>query len=124
MKEKLATDSLLWKKNGCTDLGLLNTKELFAAKCWLMSKGAKYEGYSQEMIDFVNASSKALGEEGNWDFILRQRAYCSGCGERYKLENLSVCCSCYNFDCYRCTGDYGVHTNGNLRCSCGGEIVG
>ncbi len=90
---------------------------------WCYSDGAKKEGVSAEIAEFASANMKAIGDR-NYDRMLRDRDYCSSCGETYRLENLSICIDCRNVYCYRCRGRYGVCANGNPSCSCGGDLVG
>lgn len=126
MKEKLeaaAASWASWVEQGRGSKGLLDNRTFLAAQCWLYSPGAKHDGYSQEVADFVAATRAAIGGDMGWSKLLRQRDYCDRCGERYRVENLAICCTCHTLYCYRC-GSRSRHPNGNQRCSCGGEIVG
>lgn len=84
------------------------------AYLWSHGAARKTEEFSQDIISFGKANFQAFGDD-NYDKMLRQRDYCNGCCETYKLENLSICVECRNVYCYRCARN---------SCSCGGELVG
>lgn len=120
--EKYATD---WTSKGCGDDGLLGEWELFCAKCWIYSDGAKESLYSVMVEDLIEMSEKKMPDNW-WDHYLYQKTHCQSCGMAYKVENLAVCTGCYLLRCHKCSFDETIplHPNGNKACSCGGEIVG
>lgn len=88
MKEKLEELAHNWILKGCGDDGLMSQWDLFCAMCWSCSNGAKHDGYSQAVADLIDKSKERCGP-GWWDHYLYNRDYCSRCGMRYKLENLT-----------------------------------
>jgi hypothetical protein len=124
MRTRLEQATAAWLAAGCGESHLLRDWPLVLASCWLLSPGAKHEGFSSDMRAFVDASMKA--HRDGFEAILLERDYCDLCGERYRIENLSLCASltCEGVYCYRCVGTLGRHTNGNWRCPCGDELVG
>lgn len=100
---------------------LLQGTRLMVLQCWCHSAGAKKEGVSDRLREFLQAGVAA--QPAGWlDELLDDRGFCSNCGERYRLENLGVCTACLSTYCHRC--ETGVAANGNKACTCGGEIVG
>lgn len=102
--------------------------QLLALRCWLTSDGARKEGVSPMLAAFVEESAQALQARfpGWYDRLLATRDYCERCGERYLIENLSLCSRCLRTYCYHCT-DFPSGPNGNRFHDCGdagGEIVG
>ncbi|MBW4493406.1 MAG: hypothetical protein KME26_10045 [Oscillatoria princeps RMCB-10] len=121
VKEQLEADAAAWVAQGRGGAGLLDSWKTLHAQCWLLSDGAKHDGCSADVTDFVGACRAAMNP--GWDAILSRRENCSGCYTRFRIENLSVC-RCGGVYCYHCVGDLGAHANGNRCCSCGGEVVG
>jgi hypothetical protein len=98
---------------------------LLALRCWIASDGARKEGVSARIQALADESEKAMRTaQPDWfDDLLATKSYCTGCGERYSVENLSICTACLDERCYWCSKQ-GEATNGNRACSCGGEYVG
>jgi len=75
----------------------------------------------EQLAAFITASIESIDIDAVWD----QRRNCAGCGERYKLENMSTCIECGNTLCWRCSSAY---ASGNSRLisytcpNCGGEM--
>lgn len=59
-----------------------------------------------------------------YEALLRQRYVCPSCGETWRLENLSVCCECYELLCSRCCEHSERNAHGEKLCACGGIYVG
>jgi hypothetical protein len=122
-----------WDAGGRPDgLLVIEEWELLAMHCWLVSDGARNEHHKAEiaetLLDFVVASFDARDAlEPNWSGkLLHERTFCTMCGARYMIENLSFCTGCYNVYCFECVNNFRKGTNGNLLHGCyfGGEIVG
>lgn len=114
-----------WNSNGRPPSSLTNGLPLLSLIFWESSIGAKADGISESLRDFLNAS---LAEQPpNWYMDrLNERHLnsCKHCDESYRLENLMLCTYCYQTYCYRCKGDNPKLKNGNRSCLCGGELVG
>ena len=102
---------------------LLTDWALATAQWWTTSSGAKKDGVSDAWRAFLDACTKDLGPYWSSRY-LDEREHCRGCGERYKVDNLSICTNCFDGYCYRCVGRNPRHPNGNGACACGGELVG
>jgi hypothetical protein len=122
-KSYLEDKALAWKESGKETRTLLTGWYFFSAYCWQSSAGAKQEGMSSELQEYLDACFQENGGSDGWSTLLRQRDSCDRCGEGYHLENLSVCTHCNTFYCYRCS-PIDSYTNGNRACGCGGEVVG
>jgi hypothetical protein len=125
--EQLACD-INWSENFSIDkvyerVGLVYGTAFFAAKCWIGSGGAQGSRLKEQISPLLNVSESSLESFLNWNDLLNIRSLCSICGEGYRLENLSICCSCGKHFCYRCSSAK-MHSNGNKLCKCGGEEVG
>ena len=98
---------------------------MLALMSWTHSDGAKKEGISEGIARFEYESRRRMDKRfpGWYDDLLFERHHCEGCGERYRMENLSMCTNCQRICCYWCsTGERAA--NGNRAHSCGGEFVG
>ena len=122
VKEQLEARAAAWIEQERDQIALLHEWETLHAMYWLWSEGAKREGYSKNLEEFVKACKLAVGQT-RINHLICQRDYCTKCGVTFKVENLSLC-RCGNLYCYKCIGSRGVNPNGNRSCSCGGEIVG
>ncbi|MEA5567630.1 hypothetical protein [Anabaena sp. UHCC 0399] len=123
-RERIKTAAQRWKDSAKSDTELFSKDyDRMLVFLWCHSRGGKTEGYSDDIAEFAQANKAAIGDD-NYNKMLRTREYCDGCGERYKLENLSICVECCNLYCYRCVGQRGISSNGNYRCSCSGDLVG
>ena len=72
---------------------------------------------------FTQASVDQKGSGWYWG-MLRNRHYCSGCYETYRLENLAICINCHNTYCYKCDSHFKRDAKGTRRCACGGAVLG
>ncbi|HIK13662.1 MAG TPA: hypothetical protein IGS52_25950 [Oscillatoriaceae cyanobacterium M33_DOE_052] len=122
VKEQIEAEAKDWIDRRRDQKMLLNPWATLHAICWVGSDGAKKEGYSENLAEFVAASKLAVGMN-KIDQMLNQRDHCSYCGTRFRVENLSLC-RCGNVYCYKCIWNLGIHPNGNRACYCGGEVVG
>ena len=116
-----------WEASGRAPAALLTSEwQLLTLRCWLYSEGAKAQSISPLLAEFAHESFAAIEARApDWyEALLRERDHCSGCGERYRVENLSVCTKCLNTYCFRCDAFTPLAPNGNRLHSCGGEIVG
>jgi hypothetical protein len=112
-----------WHARGMPDSVLLEGYGLIALRCWTCSRGARAEGFSDELAAFLRASEKAQPQD--WlDAYLSDRETCARCGESYRFENVSLCTHCHRTYCYKCASSSTPASNGNNACSCGGELVG
>jgi len=118
--ESLATE---WHTRGRPATLLLAGYDLIALRCWSYSAGAKVDGMSALLLAFIQASDAA--QRDDWlDDYLSDREACRSCGERYRFENLMLCTHCSRTYCHRCASERSPAANGNIACSCGGELVG
>ncbi|MDI1442847.1 hypothetical protein [Polyangium sp. 6x1] len=124
MKEWLEENAAAWVRGGCKNEDLLEPWDVVIAGAWNISDGGRREGLSDDAKELIKKSFEA--DEGHYYGILESRSSCSRCGERYRVENLSLCTHCAAEYCHRCTEDAPRHDNGNRRCGCkwSGEIVG
>ena len=104
-----------WKESGHDDACLLNEYKAALAHLWLHHH-QEIDQSREEIQAFINKSLSAFGDVKD---LWRQRHYCPGCGERYKLENMETCTDCLESYCWRCISSY---KNENRACSCGGEF--
>lgn len=124
MKQWIEAEAEIWESGGFRDEDLLGIWDVTVAANWEASAGGKRDGLSENASAFVKKSFDTL--KGWYLGLLDSRDYCSRCGERYLVENLTLCTHCDRLRCYRCKEDLATHENGNLRCTCkwGGELVG
>jgi len=135
-RDRYELDAEKWQKGGCTDDKLeTNTLRLIAMRCWFYSSGCLKENEAKRLSDtflaYLNACLKYQWDRNqNWyEEELHERTDCDQCGERYMLENLSICTDCLNLRCFNCL-DFPKAANGNRAHSCGllgsglGELVG
>jgi hypothetical protein len=102
---------------------LLKGWGLATAVWWSYGKGAKHDGISETVKNYLEVCQRGLYER--WiDAYIDERDNCSLCGESYRVDNMSVCTHCFSFYCWRCVGRRETHPNGNYACGCGGELVG
>jgi hypothetical protein len=103
---------------------------LIAMRVWFYSDGCSQECKKKQLsdtfLDYLNACLEARWEENpTWyEEALRERTDCDVCGERYMLENLTICTNCLSLYCYRCVPSTPRADNGNVAHTCGGELVG
>jgi hypothetical protein len=116
-RERVEAKITGWINSGKSDTEMLVFSEDYdrvRALLWSSRNARKGEKFSEEIVGLGKANLQALGK-ANYDNMLMMRDCCSGCGETYRLENLSICVDCDCTFCYRCTGKH---------CGCGGELVG
>ncbi|MDX3537052.1 hypothetical protein PV721_22280 [Streptomyces sp. MB09-01] len=99
-----------WIRDGRARDQLLTGKAFFAVYSWHLRHRADHDSPGAE---FVAASYASIGSGDGWEAMLRERASCDSCGDRYRLENIGLCTGCMRYSCYAC----GAHA------SCSGEIV-
>lgn len=102
---------------------LLKDWALATAMWWTTSRGAKHDGISDSWQNYLAACTSSLPNFSASSYI-DERDYCKQCGERYKVDNMSMCTNCFDGYCWRCLGGLERHPNGNPACRCGGELVG
>lgn len=85
----------------------LSDLQAVAGKLWLANGGADEDGVIAAAITAHWAATSY------WD-ALETRMSCDVCGERYKLENLSICPNCFSLGCPK-------H---DRACSCGHARAG
>ena len=88
--------------------------EGMAALLWLTGNEATFPR-ADEAVALVKAfwKRRSPDEDGYWSFLC-ERGICAECGERYRIENLSVCPNCFNLYCPREA----------RACDCGGVRLG
>jgi hypothetical protein len=112
-----------WHANGRPSTLLVEGYALIALRCWTCSDGARVDGVSDTVRDFVRASEEAL--PGDWlDTCWSERESCGRCGETYRLENIMLCTDCAGTYCHKCGSGQPRAANGNYSCICSGELVG
>jgi hypothetical protein len=102
---------------------LLEGWGLAIAMWWTTSTGGKRDGVSDAVRAYLDVCTKDLPKYWLLNFI-DERDYCRQCGQRFQVDNMSMCTNCYDGYCWRCVGGAEYHPNGNHRCFCGGELVG
>jgi hypothetical protein len=125
-RKKYLARAKAWDDAGRPDeLLITHEYDMLAMRCWFQSKGAEQEGRDQVVADFGDACEKSHERHSPrwWDMLLQSRDHCCLCGERYMVENLSVCTACLDSFCFNCVGKQ-LAPNGNPLHACGGEIVG
>ncbi len=103
---------------------LMSDVPLAALRCWHTTHiYQKTPDISPAIAEYLAACEAILPE--NWYFkVMCQRYYCAGCGDTYKISNLSICTRCHDVYCPKCA-NLGVNSgNGFSHCRCGGELVG
>ncbi len=124
VKERFEAAAAKWVASGRSKAKLqTHDWALLQLVCWNHSPGAKKEGVSDTLADYI-AASRALKPDGWYDFMLSAKDSCTRCGETYRVENLQFCTDCEGTYCYQCVGAYPKGENGNPQHGCGGEIVG
>src|SRR5262249_47648852 len=75
--------------------------EATAALLWLTENEAVFPR-TDEAVAIIKAfwNARSSDEDAYWAF-LNERDACAECGERYRIENLSVCPNCFNLYCPR-----------------------
>jgi hypothetical protein len=112
-----------WSTSGRRASSLLSGRDLIAARCWTFSRGGQTDGASETLRAFIRASEAA--QPLDWlDDHLSERESCRHCGESYRSENLMLCTDCSRTYCHRCAAGGEMRRNGNVACTCGGELVG
>jgi hypothetical protein len=102
---------------------LLQGWALATAVWWTTSSGATRDGVSETWNGYLAACTKDLSKYWTSAYI-DEKDYCRRCGERYSVDNMSMCTDCFDGYWWRCVGGTEHHPNGNHRCGCGGELVG
>lgn len=100
----------LWIRDGRGRDHLLTGRAFFAVYSWHLKH---WTDHDITWAEFVAASYDAIGSSNGWEAMLRDRAACDTCGNRYRLENIGLCTGCMRYTCYAC----GVHE------SCTGETL-
>lgn len=114
-RERFEAKMTEWINSGKSETAVFSLEyDRMCAYLWSISAARKTEEFSEDIISFGKANIQALGD-AQYNKMLRIREHCCGCGETYRLENLSICIECFNGYCYRCFRG---------RCSCSGELVG
>lgn len=117
-----ARQAQAWAALGRGGQGLLSGVALVALRCW-HREYAKRPGADPLMGEYL-AAGEAQQSAGWFDAVLSQREYCSRCGTRYRIENLSICTRCNALHCYECVSRCEHGEAGQRFCRCGGELVG
>lgn len=112
-----------WILNGRRTEDLLKGSPLSSFYCWTTSAGGKADGICKIVHEFL-AASLAEQPQDWWDDRMWERDYCDSCGVGWKFENIMICTDCQRTCGLCCTQGKTRHKNGNLACSCGGELVG
>ncbi|MFF1907659.1 hypothetical protein [Kitasatospora sp. NPDC058218] len=103
-----------WEADG-RDPGLLVTgRPFFALYCWHLQTSRGSREHDAATTAYVASAHRAIGGAAGWNAVLSERAHCSCHGERWRLENLSICLGCLDYVCYQLDGP----------CCAGAPIVG
>ncbi|MEE1796119.1 hypothetical protein PUR28_35970 [Streptomyces sp. BE308] len=100
----------MWIHEGRGPDHLVTGKAFFAMYSWHLRH---WTDHDIAWAEFAAASYHSLGGKDGWEAMLRERANCESCGDRYRLENIGLCTGCMRYTCYDC----GAHG------ACAGEIV-
>lgn len=75
--------------------------EAMAALLWLAHTDANFPRADEAMVLIKTFwKRRSTDEDAYWSY-LNERGMCAECGERYRIENLSVCPNCFNLYCPR-----------------------
>lgn len=111
-----------WVDRGRGENGLMSGVALVALVCW--HRDHAQAGDAPPLVGEYLAACEAVQPQGWYDRVLEQRAHCSHCSTRYRIENLSICTRCQDLYCYQCVGQCRRDEAGHRFCLCGGEVVG
>ncbi|MFJ8436003.1 hypothetical protein ACIQ9P_32355 [Kitasatospora sp. NPDC094019] len=109
-EERLGEIVRLWVGGGRGRDHLLTGKAFFAVYSWHLGHRAHRDN---AWAAFVAAAYDSIGGDDGWETMLRERAVCGGCGDRYRLGNIGLCTGCMRYTCCGC----GTHG------SCAGETL-
>lgn len=125
--QKFEEEARLWEETGELQWCGKNEYGFIKLRCWIDTKGAAVDGVSERLHRYHEAVEAKYARWGDkWcDDFLRNRDWCSVCGESFRLENLSLCTHCQVLFGY-CHYPMEKAANGNPKCPrCEhGEIVG
>jgi hypothetical protein len=89
-RERFEAKMTEWINSGKSEIAVFSVQyDQMCAYLWAISPARKTEEFSEEIISFGRANIQALGDD-QYNKMLRIREHCSGCGETYRLENLSI----------------------------------
>ncbi|MER6396770.1 hypothetical protein ABT263_12005 [Kitasatospora sp. NPDC001603] len=89
-----------WEADGRDPDRLVDGKPFFALYCWHLWTIREGRPHDAATAAYVASAHRANGGAAGWDALLRGRAYCSCHGERWRLENLSICLGCLEYVCF------------------------
>ena len=127
-RDKFETLAESWEPSSSTTPGSPSQWLVTRMYLWVHSDGAKREGVSERLEKMVKALRAQLDKERpTWyEDLWEGHDYCKECGERYRMENLSMCTHCAALfgPCHMYSG--GSAPNGNYQCAAcrEGEIIG
>ena len=119
-----------WDKNGRPEPMKAEGYYVMKLSSWIHSPGAKHDGVSQCLKDYLAALRQGLEQKNRYwmDDLFDDKEYCKFCGESWRAENCSICTSCSTAYPPCCSEKRELKRlpNGNLECSSchEGEIVG
>lgn len=111
-----------WAAKGRGEEGLLADVSLVALRCWHWDYAKRPD--ADPLLGEYLAACEARQPAGWFDAVLARREYCSRCGIRYRIENLSICTRCDALHCYECVGKCDADEAGRRHCRCGGVLAG
>ncbi|MEV0533231.1 hypothetical protein [Kitasatospora sp. NPDC050463] len=103
-----------WKADGRNPDRLVTGRPFFALYCWHLQTTRDGRAPDAATAAYVASAHRANGGESGWNTVLSDRAHCSCHGDRWRLENLSICLGCLEYVCYEFNGP----------CCAGAPIVG
>ena len=114
-EDRLARAAAAWAGRGRADELLVTGTAFFAAHLWRFAverEGRPLDGLT---LAYLDASYRGIGGAEGWSAMLLPRVRCACHGERWRVENITVCLGCLRYQC----------TYAGRECAaCGGRIVG
>jgi energy-coupling factor transporter ATP-binding protein EcfA2 len=115
-----------WEESAIGPLSkLLDPQGLREALTWLDTQDAKELGYSDTLLNFVEASKETTYTK-LLDNIKKENPYkcfCTLCGVGFSTDNVYQCTKCSQYICFRCVWIFKRLENRHWQCPCGGELL-
>ncbi|MGV9263513.1 hypothetical protein ACWDRR_02480 [Kitasatospora sp. NPDC003701] len=93
-----------WEADGRDEGRLVTGRAFFALYCWHLQTSRSGSRHDAATTAYVESAHRAIGGAAGWNAVLGRREHCSCHGERWRLENLSICLGCLQYVCYQLDG--------------------
>ncbi|MFJ9211900.1 hypothetical protein [Streptomyces sp. L-9-10] len=100
-EERLGKLAEVWIRDGRGSDHLVTGEAFFAVYSWHLQH---WTDHDITWAEYAAAAYDAIGGSDGWSAMLRERAFCESCGDRYRLENIGMCTGCMRYTCYSCGG--------------------